>query len=321
MPGSLERQRLEAKIKVLRNERAKQRAKDLHALQEADEKLTEAKINYGNAKHERKLSYRAIKTLEDKANKYLGIDGFVTGTENLAKSDSRASFEANDTLKKMNKKLDAMQKAAEKEKELRELTVKFKEELQNMEVNGEKISEEEANSMFEQFMSQTVREASDLSVKASFVTKAVNDVLFEKKSDKVEPKDVDGIIDKIKDELYKAGKKTVISNSVKQEIKDEIERQMIGENQGLGLEDRVAAEIIRRMLGRAGNTKSSRSTKEKKAMEAKMSDSARATREELLNKLVQIHTDNDIGKIKHKSELIKSKKAIKDAKKKKVGGK
>ena len=144
--------------------------------------------------------------------------------------------------------------------------------------------------------------------------------LIEKKSDKVEPKDIDDVIDKVRDGLYKAGKKTVISDAVKREIKDEMEKQMINDNKGLGLEDKVAAEIIRKILGKKGNTEVKKS-KAQSAMEAKMSDSAKATREQLLNTLVQIHTYNDVAKIKHKSELIKDKKVVKDAKKKKVGGK
>ena len=317
--GSKERQEAEDKIKELRKERKRERARELHALQEADEKLTEAKIAYGNAKHEKNPKTRFGKIRQHDREAFQKVTG-ITGIENIAMSESRASFETRDSAKKIAKKLDDMQKAAEEEKNLRKLAAEFKEEIYNMEVDGKKLTKEEADSLFDQYMSQTVREASNLSVKSSVVTNAVKDILIEKKSDKVEPHDIDDVIDKVRDGLYKAGKKTVISDAVKREIKDEMEKQMINDNKGLGLEDKVAAEIIRKILGKKGNTEVKKS-KAQSAMEAKMSDSAKATREQLLNTLVQIHTYNDVAKIKHKSELIKDKKVVKDAKKKKVGGK
>ena len=67
---------------------------------------------------------------------------------------------------------------------------------------------------------------------------------------------------------------------------------------------------MRKVLGKQGamdNTKKS-----------KVNASVAAKQKELLNKLVQIHTYNDVGTIKHKSSLVSITKVIKDAKKKNV---
>lgn len=311
-PGSADRQNIEDKIRELRKARRKERAKDLHRLQEADENLAEAKIEYGNAKHERNARTIMGKPVE-KGSRFVEKISGLKGKENMAMSESRASFDTRDSAKKMAKKLDDMEKAAKIEVELRKLTADFKNEIKNIEVDGKKISEEEANKLFEDYMAQTVKEASNLSVKASYITNAINEYLHEKKSDKIEPKDIDSVIDKVQEGLNRSGKKTRISDDAKEMIKNEMEKQMINEGKGLGFEDKVASEIIRKVLGKQGamdNTKKS-----------KVNASVAAKQKELLNKLVQIHTYNDVGTIKHKSSLVSITKVIKDAKKKKVGGK
>ena len=292
------------KIRQLRKQRRIEQSVEMHKLQEATEKLDEAKFGYGNSKHE----FNGHKILRHDKRVREKVTG-QSAIENIVMTDSRESYDAWDKSSKAGKKLDAMEKAAKQEIELRKLTKEFKAAIKDMEVDGKKLTEKEVNSKFDEYMAKMVNQASKNSIKAGYVTTAVNDVLYEKMSDKVEAKDIDSIINKVQEKLDKANKNIKITDNEKAKIKQALEKKMISDNKGLGLEDKDASEIIRKVLGSETKLQASR--------RIDSDDSSKITdiQKKLFKKLVDINTSNQIGKIKHKSELINVSKAVKDAKK------
>lgn len=290
------------KIRQLRKERRKEISVEMHKLQEATEELDEAKFGYGNAKHELN-GHKILRHDKRVREKVTGQNAL----ENIVMSDTRESYDAWDKATKAGKKLDAMEKAAKQEIELRKLTREFKDAIKNMTEDGNRLTEQEVNERFNDAMSRMVKQASSQSVKSGYVTKAINSRLYEKNSDKVEVSDIDGIIDKIQTKLDEANKHIRITDSERQKIKNALEKKMISDNKGLGLEDKDAAEVIRKVLGSETKLKDS----------SRVSDSSKITaiQNQLFKKMVEINTANQVGNIKHKSSLINFNKAVKDAKK------
>ena len=309
--GSAEYQRIEDKIKQLIKDRKKIRAKELHELQEANERLTESKIEFGNAKHEKnsknivgKGRQKVIRGFE----KVTGLDGI----ENIAVSESRASFTTYDSAVKKGKKLDDMAKVVQLEKELRELTQSFRKEISEIENNGQKISKEEATNKFEEYMSATMNQASKMNVSAGFVSQAVNDYFLQNRTTKIEAKDIDKVIDDLQGKLVKAGKKTKIDTHAKAMVKEALEKKMIDDNKGLGLEAKDASEVIRKALGKEGAVRKAKSSTINNITDQKVKD----IQAKLLSKINEINKFNQVSSIKHKSALVNLNKIVKDAKKK-----
>ena len=299
--STAEKDALLQQIKQLRKDRRKEKAEEMHRLQEATESLDEAKFNYGNAKHEHYHNNKHYLKTKRTIEKLSGVEGL----ENLLMSESRASYDAWDKTNKSAKKLDAMEKAAKQELEIRKLAKKFKEEIKNTEVDGKKISDAEAKRLYEESMSAMVREAKKNSVKANRVSSAITSYLTEKTTDKVGTSDIDGILNKIEE-----NSKRKISVGERQKIRQALEDKMISDNKGLGLDEKDTAEIVRKVLGNDRKL-SDRGRIDKNNKDSNISK----VQDQLFKKMVDLHTSNQVGKIKHKSELVNINKVIKDAKK------
>jgi hypothetical protein len=313
------------KIKKLRKERRIQKSIEMHKLQKATEDLDEAKFNYGNAKHEKNSKNKLGKLIQHDRRTFEKVTG-LRATENILMTDSREDYNMRDKANKTSKKLDSMEKMAKQELELRKLTREFKAALKNDEVNGKKLTEEEANKAFENYMAKMVSQAEDNSAKSSYVTKAISKHFYKNETDKINTDNINSVLDdiskKINEENAKRQKRnktrskddqealiTKITDEDRNKIKEALEKKMIEDNKGLGLEDKDAAEIIRKVLGSTAELDVGRIVDSDK--NSRLSN----IQNELFHKLVELNTANQVGKIKHKSQLINLNKAVKDAKK------
>ena len=316
--GSVERDNLKESIKELRNLRKKERAKELHSLQEADEALNEAKINYGNAKHE-------------KNNKFLGkaahFAGSVTGLskiEDMAKNDARQQFKAYDSAAKQESKLKDLAKVAKIEKEVGKLTKELKEKYKAIAENsGEEIKAEDAMKMFNNDISRTNKQAEKVNVSSAQINRAINQYLLEHKTDKVTDGDVDAVLDNLQQILRKGHKNVTISNDVKDIVRKDFEEKMISENKGLGFDNKDAIASIKASLSRDKAIDSLKSLNYVNKLDVALNSKVDANdvkdiqelHQRILHKLGEINSYNQIGKVKHKGSLVSTQKIIKDAKK------
>lgn len=319
--GSAERDNLKEQIKELRALRRKERAKELHTLQEADEALNEAKIDYGNAKHEHNHKYIKI---PEKVKGFVEDATGLSRIEDMAKNDARAQFKAFDSASKQESKLKDLAKVAKIEQEVRELTKELKAKYKEVSdkynetaADDKKITPEMSKAMFEKDINNTVKQSEKVNVTSSQINRAITEYLLQHKTEKVTDGDIDAVLDNLQEILRKSHKNVTITDELKDTVRKDFEEKMISENKGLGLDNKDSITSIRKSLSkekllpriddfeiaREGNI----STQEL--------DEITELHNKILHKLDEINTYNQIGKVKHKGALVSPQKIIKDAKK------
>lgn len=305
--GSVEKNETKERIKTLLRERRKEKAKELHTLQEADENLNEAKINYGNAKHERNRKSAAGKVL----NKFVqGVED-ITGLnamEDMAMNDTRASFKAWDSASKQQSKLKDMAKVAKLENELRDLRRQLKvEEQRYIQAQGPDSAESAKLALGDE-LSRTIKEARRMNVTANQVSTAVSEYLYETRKTKVTGDDINGVMDKLQEVFNRTHKKITVTDEIRNSVRQQLEKKMIEDSKGLGFDTKDATTTIRTALGRDGVLTSRHNSA--------INDTAiNELHEKILHKINEINTYNEVGKVKYKDSLINSNKIVKDAKK------
>ena len=311
--GSTERDEVKERIRILRNDRKKERAKELHALQEADETLTEANVNYGNAKHEKnarsipgKIKNKFVQGVED-------VTG-LTALEDMAKNDTRTAFENWDAASKQQSKLKDMAKVADLEKELRTMTKQLKEKYKEVGADASNpITEQQASEMFENDMSSIARQGRKQNISAGQISRAVNEYLFENNKNKVTENDVDGVLDKLQDVFNKAHKNITITPDIKDKVRKAVEDKMVKDSKGLGFDVKDSTTTIREALGKDGvlatNLHISVNNSDARYSEIEQ------LHKDILQKIREINTYDQVGKVKYKDSLINMNKIIKDARK------
>lgn len=312
--GSTESDNLKESIRELRKLRRKERAKELHALQEADEALNEAKIDYGNAKHEHNHKY--IKVPE----KVKGFVEDVTGLsriEEMAKNDARAQFKAFDSSSKQDAKLKDLAKVAKLEQEVRTLTKELKKKYDAIAKDeGNDISKEMSKAMFEKDVAKTVKASDKVNVTSSQINRAITEYLLQHRTEKVTDGDIDAVLDNLQEILRKSHKNVTITDELKDIVRKDFEEKMISENKGLGLDSKDSITSIRKSLSkekilpRINDFEITR-----KNINSQELNEITELHNRILHKLDEINTYNQIGKVKHKGALVSKQKIIKEAKK------
>jgi len=306
--GSTQRNEVKERIRILRANRKKEKAKEIHELQEADENLTEANVNYGNAKHEKNARSLPGK-IKNKFVQGIGNVSGVTALEDMAKNDTRKAFDNWDANSKQQSKLKDMAKVADLEKEFRTKVKELKQKY--TEVAG--ITEAEAKRMFENDMSNIAKEGRKQNISSGQILRAVNEYLYENNKNKVAESDIDGVLDKLQEVFNQAHKNITITPEIKDEVRKAVEKKMIADNKGLGFDVKDSTTAIREAFGKDGvlstNFNISVNNTDPRYSEIEQ------LHKDILQKLKDINTYDQIGKVKYKDSLITMKKIIKDARK------
>lgn len=312
---SAEKGAIRAQIDSLDENRKIKKSQELHKVQTTYEDYAESKVLYGNAKHEKGLSNKALNTV----GKATGIS--VVG--DFAQNYVKGTYDDSEKVSKQKSKLDDLAKVAKFEQELRELNKQLKVERKkyadvNERVNG--ISQEESNKKLDKQLSDTIKEAKKMNVRVSYIKEAVSSYLFENSIDRITGENVDDVLNKLQKMLSESGKKIKFTNDVKQKVKKELEEKMLKDSKGLGLDVKDATTTIRSTLGKNGVLKPSKSqtvhdinntSQELKNIE----DNIGSIHEKILQKIKDINTYDEVGKVKYKESLVSINKIIKDAKK------
>lgn len=305
--GSTAQKAIENQIGDLLKQRKRERAKEMHTLQESYEKVVESKVTFGNAKHEKNSNNifgKARQNDRKTREKIFGLDAI----ENIATTETRAEFNAGESRAKQKKKLDDMVKATKLEREFNELMNELKAEQKRYKENNNK-SDDESETMFNRYMAKTVKESKELNVSSTDISRAINEYMHEHAVDKVDENAVDEILDKVQNSLRIAGKKTEITEDTKAKVRKAFEDKMIKDNKGLGYDVKDATVAIREALGKKDAI---RSTEHHNEDDSGINNKLN----EILQKINEINTFNEVAKAKHKSSLINVKKMIKESIKK-----
>lgn len=299
LPNTPDKARISQEIKDLDEQRKIEASKELHEAQEAYEKAYEAKVLYGNAKHEK-----------NKINKVLTAVGTAIGASvvaDMAMTDGKANLEAIEKATKQEQKLEDLSKVAELEQELRKLNKQLKQEQERY-ARDNNITKEESDKLLEKQLGKTVKESKKMNINSGYIKQVVSDYLFEKGKDKVTGDDVEDILIRLQYMMSSLGKEIEFNDDVKSKVKKELESKMVKKSKGLGFDSKDATTAIREALGKDGVLESN-------SLSDIEDDRIRSLHEQILQKIKDINTYDQVGKIKYKQSLISINKIIKDAEK------
>ena len=297
--GSMEYYSTQRAINSLEEYRKVEEAKELHAIEQAYEKFYQSKVEYGNAKHEHSI---------------LGTIGKFTGASvlgDMAANDAKASYKAWDKAEKQDKKLEDLAKVADLEKEVRELHKQLKAENDRYAAqyaNDNGITIDQAKEVLDNQRADTIKEAKKMNIRSSYITAAINEYLYENNVDTITGDDVDGVLIKVQKMLDDSNKDVKLSPEVRFKVKKKLEEKMIKDKKGLGFDTKDATTTIREALGADGVLKSSSTS-------TITDPTIRNLHEQILQKIKEINTYNEVGKVKYKDSLVNLNKILKDAKK------
>ena len=330
--GSKERDDIKEQIRILLEQREKERSEEMHILQDAKEKMDEKSIIYQNAKHEITQN-RFTEALE----KVTGIDTIAKVAEN----DRRASYKAKEDASKAKSKLDNVANAAKVEQEVRKITKEIKDKINSyIETeatnNGwtDEQKERKFNELYDAEIASVLKSAKDANVSTNYINQAINDVLAGKQpasapggmspgdkiihdgrenlvSERITAKDVDNVLDNIQDILKRNGKKLNITDDMKTKVKEQLEQKMIKDKKGYGYDAKEATAVIREILGRPGVIEP---TRKARIDDSKISNFSQL-HNDLINALGKVNTYNAVGKWKNKDTAVDVNKIMKSAKK------
>lgn len=301
-PNSEEVFKIKRAIDSLEQYRKKEEAKELHDIEETYQKMYESKLAYNSAKHERNPKTNVGKAIKDVTTFIPGVAATVTGASaivnaigDISAHDVQAGYKAKDSYQKQQKKLDDMSKVSDIEKAIKELSEQIKNKQKSYgAANG--MSEEESDKVFSENIDKTVKAARKMDVKSSKITRAINEYMYENKIDKISEKDLDGVFNKLQLIVGTSGSKVQFTSEVREKVKKAFEEKMIEDKKGNGFDGKDATTTIRKALGDDGVI----------TYNAKLSDTDPELKnlyDDLLHKIKQINTYNEIGKVKYKSSL------------------
>ena len=318
--ASAEYANLRTQIGTLDAHRKVEKSKEIHAMKDAYEQLEEAKQVLGNARHDRSVINNALSAVGAVTG---AVTAVVPGAEtiaNIAAEDAKASYKEFDTASKNASKLEDFEKVVAMEGDVRTLTEQLK-QLYDQYASEKGLSEEEETLLMKREIGKTQREAKTLNVRSSYITMAVEEYLYENNITKVTDENVDDVLRKLENKLIEAGSGVRLSAETRNKIKKKMKQKMTNDEKGLGLDTKDTTTTIRKALGDIAILEDTGASDI--VIDTADSDSAKAIREQirtaqkdLLHKLRDINTYNEVGKAKYKQSLVNVNKIMKDAKKK-----
>lgn len=288
-------------LRTMLTERRKERAKELHQLELDYEELNEAKIKLANAKHERNSGAgKAMKNAARTLGMFTGATQILDAAEDITTTDTNLSYEETEKKKKAHDKLDDMKAIVKLENDVRELNKQIKEKYKT---NG--VLDEDK---FEKDISKTITASERYNISSNMITNAINESIYETSTGRITEENIDMVLDKVQARLSRRRNSADISDAVRDKVKKALQKKMVEDNKGLGLDAKDATKEIRKAIG-------SDSILHINSSLAISDAETRALHEELLKKIEKINTLNELGKLKYKASLVNINKILKDAKK------
>ena len=300
-----------AQLKAELRKRRQERAKELHRLQQADEKLEKAKIEYGNAKHERNVEdkFSIMNGVKKGAKKLRMFGETVSGLselDNIVNTETRASFKAKDSVAKQEKILDYMKQSTNEERELIDVANRLNNAYKTWGAANGKTDEEVAN-MFKADMDAIVKEGKRVNVSSTDIDTAINRYKTKHSVTKITEGDINGILDNLEDIFVSKNKDLHITNAIKDEVRKQFKFKKTNDNKGLGYDSKEAAEAIRSSLGTKGLIPPRNAHSVDPTIDALF--------KELIERTNRLNTHNEVGKIKHKTSVVNTSKIFSEIKK------
>lgn len=288
-------------IDILDKNRKVEESKELHDLQEKYEEMLDAKNRYTKAKEDNSFANKAAKAV-----------GTVTGLgtlEKMAKGEEIAFVKERTKSIKETAKLDATDKLASLEEELGILTKELKAKQKQYAIDNN-LSEEESDKMLNKKLDEIIKESKEQNINAYMIKRAVTEYMNENDISKVTGDDIDGILDKLQYKLNNSQRyrNIIITDSIKNELRKQIEEKMVKDKKGLGFNAKDTTTNIQLALGESG-VLDTHSTNNVTDPEMKVAY------DKVLQKIKDINTYNEVAKIKNKASLVDIDKILRNVRK------
>lgn len=288
-------------LRTMLAERRVERSKELHQLELDYEELNEAKIKLANAKHEKNSGVgKVVKNTARTLGMFTGATQILDAAENITTTDTNQSYDDVDKKQKAHDKLKDIKEIVKLENDVRELNKQIKEKYKT-----DGVLDEEK---FEKDMNKTVTASERYNVTSNMITKAINETVYETSQNRITEENIDMVLDKVQGKLSRRRNGAEITDEVRNKVREALEKKMLEDNKGLGLDAKDATKEIRKAMG-------SDSVLHNNSELAISDPQTKALHEELLKKIEKINTLNELAKVKYKSSLVNINKILKDAKK------
>lgn len=291
------------RIDKLDETRKEEVAVEMQTLKESYEDMYERKIQYNTAKHEDRR-FKHIRT---------GFETVIGATTiaDIVTNEGVAEYKDTDKFKKGMSKLKDLEAISNIEEELRSLNRQLKKE-RNRYINANASTEEEKQKLSDKLDNQyneLIKETRRMNVRSSDIKEAVSAYMYENNIQKITAEDIDGVLSKLQDKLSDTRTRKIdFPADVKDKIKNALKQKMVDDNKGLGYNTKDAVTTIRKILGKDGILEPQSTSKINDPI-------IKDLQEQIMQKIKDINTYDEIGKVKYKESLIKMNKIIKDAKK------
>ena len=218
--------------------------------------------------------------------------------DDMASNQTKQLFKDQEKIDKSVSKLKDLEKVANLEEELRKLNKNLNEYANKNGIKNE-VKED---------MKKIISESRRVNINSRDITRAVNSFMNNNNQTKIGGKDLDEVLDILQENLGMAGKDIEFSSEIKNKVRKQMEESMIKNNKALGYKEKDAVIELRKILGEDGVLDIDKTRVVSDSKVNKMYN-------EILQKINEINTYDQIGKVKYKESLISINKIIKDAKK------
>lgn len=299
-----ERARIKAEADALVAEREKQRAIELHELAEATDKQREAKAYFNKAKMENNVFMQTV-----------GRVAGLTTAQNMAENEIKNAEKAVKDDEKADKKVGELEKIAKLETELRKATADLK-KLQKEYAQKKNMTEEETEDLIQSSLKNVYKQSKEINVKSSYIARAVSEYLARKDISKVTGDNVSEVLDELKVVMERENKTFDVTDELKNNVKEALESKMISDKKGLGLDKKDTIVTIRQALVKGkDHLRRDNNTHEDTDELERLKQRIEQLEDTRLQKINDINTRNEVGKIKYKSSLVSVNKIIKETSK------
>lgn len=300
--SELEKNRFIAELDVLNSDRVPEKSKEMHSIQEAYEKFIEDKISYGNAKFENRTFNKARGVIE----KVIGLDTL----NDVVANDVKASFKAKDSYGKSLSAFSAYENIISLEQELREINKQLKEEQQRkIESLATDAERESLLKEYDKQYRKVIKETRNHNISNRSIQDSIEEYMYNNHVDKISEYDIDGVLTILENKLAEIPSKDIkFSSETRDKIKNLMKDKMIKDNKALGYDTKDTMTTLRSVLGKDGVLEP------KDIMNASTKDDRiENLYKQLIQKVKDINTYNEVGKVKYKKgTLININKILKD---------
>jgi len=301
---------LQEQIDTLDREREEAKNKELEILKNRYIDIDRAKGDYKSTKRDANPLTQAVRFGEAAIG--------ATTIDNISRTEKRAAEKNKEKSEKADKKVGDVSKVRNVEIELHKLAEQLKQAQEEytdeyMQNHQDATKEDVQNTLQADYVAM-IKDSKKMNVRSALISEAVNKYMFKNATSTIDDSDVEDVLTDLQKIMTANGKKLKLTSDVKSKVKTELQAQMASEGRTDGYKVKEAVVKIREILGKEGVLNVQHKSKHNMN---NLNDSEKAKLKEvtdiqdkMLQKMKEINTYNETGKIKYKEALVNMNKIL-----------